>query len=126
MPRKAETVALNVDGAVLTFSPQAGIALTVHAIDGKYPPYERVIPREVDGTAGNYDPSILERVGSALQALGGSKSQQCVRLFQNGPDRGAWIMSETAQHIAHLAVLMPLRVGMDIRDANKAAAAVLA
>lgn len=114
-PKKSVTLEMDAEvmsGAVrLTFRPDAVSSTSCSAIDGRYPDYMRVIPATVDGTAGNYDPTLLSRVADALAAFGSRKTTHHVRLYQNGPSNAAWMMLEpTSGEVApHLAVIMPLR-----------------
>lgn len=99
--------------ATLTFRPSRGIQTSCAALDGRYPDYPRVIPATVDGTAGNFDPQLVACMGDALQALGNCKSQQQVRMYQNGPNKAAWMMLDGSSAAPHVGVIMPLRTHDD-------------
>lgn len=93
--------------------------LTGHALAGyTYPDYVRAIPSTMApsmGTAGNYDPALVARVGKALATLAGLKTQHAVQIIQNGPDNTALAMLDESKVVKvaapppHVAVLMPCR-----------------
>lgn len=111
-PRGAETMGLVIEDRTLTFTPAPGVTMAALAVDDNYAPWRRVVPSSCSGDAGNYDPGLLSRVGDALQALGGTKTQQFVRLWQNGPNNPAIAMlANDVNAPPHVALIMPLHVG---------------
>lgn len=76
------------------------------AIDGKFPPYERVVPRTVSGEAGNYNPQYLVDANKALALYAGKDpSKSFARVSQNGPDKACLITSSATA----LCIVMPMR-----------------
>lgn len=129
--KKAATLFVDIEPgepARVTLRAMTGASMTCTGIDGRYPDYLRVIPATVDGVAGTYDPTRYSRVGDALQILGGLKTTQEVRLYQNNVDKAAWMMLDNSVGaIPHVAVIMPLRAhnAMSVEDAGKAVARVV-
>ena len=82
----------------------AGNAMVFKRIDGKFPDYQRVVPKTVSGIAGNFNPDYLAISNAAKQDIHGKNAIPPV-LLQNGPDGAA------IQLIAEnfFAVIMPLR-----------------
>lgn len=110
VPKKAFTIDVTIGDGGLTFIPAPGVSLMADAVDAGYPQWRQVVPATCSGEAGHYDPSLLARVGDALQALAGAKTQQQVRLWQNGPERAALATLTAAESAPpHVAVIMPLR-----------------
>lgn len=129
VPRTSDVLPLDVDAGKLTYRPLPGITFGDTAMDYTYPQWQRVIPASVDGSPGNYDPELIARVGDALQKLGGTRSQQPVRIFQNGPSSGAWAMLDNGHcDVPHVAVIMPCRTrdGMTQADAARRVSEALA
>lgn len=117
-PKKADSFEIDAEpatddnGAHLTIRPAPGTATQCRAYDARYPDYARVVPLKVDNVAGNYDPALVATVGAALQTLEGRKTQQQVRLYQNGPNNAAWARLDGG-NVPHLAVIMPVRTHND-------------
>jgi len=127
VPRTSDVLPLDVDAGRLTYRPMPGITFGDTAMDSTYPEWRRVLPTSVDGQPAHYDPSLVARIGDALQLLGGLRSQQPVRIFQNGPDCGAWAMLDNGHcDVPHVAVIMPLRNTMPQSDAAARVAALVA
>jgi hypothetical protein len=127
VPRTSDVLPMDVDAGRLTYRPLPGITFGDTAMGYTYPQWQRVIPASVDGQPGHYDPALVARIGDALQLLGGLRTQQPVRIFQNGPDRGAWAMLDTGHcDVPHVAVIMPLRNKMPQSDAAARVAALVA
>lgn len=106
--KKRESLPLTVEGDKLTLAVDSG-TVTGIAYDARYPDYPRVVPTACDGTAGNYDPSLVSQLADALQILGGRRTTQQVRVFQNGPDKAALVMLAADDAVPHVGVVMPVR-----------------
>jgi len=89
----------------LTVRFATGQSYGCKAIDGRFPDYGRIIPRELDGTPGSYNPEYILAASDALASLTGSNHP--ARVFQNGPDKPCIV-----QHVngPALAVVMPMRM----------------
>lgn len=70
-------------------------------LDGKYPEYRRVVPAEVDGTAAQFDPRLVNRVDKACAILG---YKFFVGIAPNGNSSGLSVIDE-----GFLVVTMPFK-----------------
>lgn len=68
---------------------QNGTSIVGKTIDGRYPDYRRVIPREVSGEAAQFNANYIGDLGKAARILYGSK-YTCPTIGHNG-DKGALI-----------------------------------
>jgi DNA polymerase-3 subunit beta len=96
---KSQTVTLAFDDGKWSL---AGIAFT--PVDGKFPPYRRIIPRQCSGEAAQFNVEFLARFLKAAKALG-VKSQPIIR--HNG-DGGAQVQFY-GRDDEFVGVIMPLR-----------------
>ena len=46
------------------------ISTTAKELDGRFPDYRRVVPKEVDGTTAQFDPRLINRIDKACSILG--------------------------------------------------------
>mgnify|MGYP001616049230 CR=1 FL=1 len=76
-----------------------------HAIDGKFPEWQKVIPDKCRGTAGAYNWNYLAQFGACLKEVVGDGFSVCLK--QNG-EEAAIVTHPTA---SFLGVLMPMRMG---------------
>jgi DNA polymerase-3 subunit beta len=97
--RKSPTVALALDEGRWSLG---GIAFT--PVDGKYPPYRRIIPVRASGTAAQFDADLIARFRKAGKALG-VKGHPVIR--HNGDD-GAQVQF-VGREDEFVGVLRPLR-----------------
>jgi DNA polymerase-3 subunit beta len=129
-------VAASLAGRGVTVSlPLAGWQMTVDRVDGRFPDYDRVIPRTVSGLAAEYNPEYLADARDALGLwLGIGNGTAHVRTYFNGgADRADAACVVTGAGVAALAVVMPMRVDnpelpecigwLDAREADTATAA---
>ncbi len=99
------SLVLNDDGTARILNPASEQDIGFKPIDGVFLPYQRFAPKEVDGTAGNYDVELLYLFVEVNKALG-AKYPGTIDLQQNGP---------TGAALVHLAdsnfkgVVMPYR-----------------
>ncbi|WP_334166820.1 DNA polymerase III subunit beta [Achromobacter mucicolens] len=77
-------------------------------VDGRYPDYVRVIPSEVSGKAGNYNPELLGRAQAAADIVTGKSAHLCLQ--QNGAEGAALA---TCAAPGFVAVVMPIRPPKD-------------
>lgn len=79
---------LNEDGTARILNPASEQDIGFKPIDGVFPDYQRVVPKEVDGTAGNYDFELLYLFVEVNKLLG-AKHPGMIDLQQNGPTGAA-------------------------------------
>ena len=79
---------------------------TITPIDGKFPDYERIIPKETSGEVGNYDFTLLNKFAMVHKALG-SRDFGCCKLDQNGAEGAARVTFRS--HPEFTGVIMPFR-----------------
>ena len=75
---------------------------TAKELDGKFPDYRRVVPGEVDGTAAQFDPDLVNRIDKACSILG---YKHFAGIAQNGKSSGLSVIDE-----GFLVVTMPFDV----------------
>jgi DNA polymerase III sliding clamp (beta) subunit (PCNA family) len=78
-------------------------------VAGRFPDYERVIPRHTDGEAGQYDPANLERFRQAAVLFGATHGQDTahIAVHHNGAQGAALVELSSAD--AFVGVVMPMR-----------------
>lgn len=84
------SLVLNDDGTARILNPASEQDIGFKPIDGVFPDYQRVVPKEVDGTAGNYDVELLYQFVEVNKALG-AKYPGMIDLQQNGPTAAALV-----------------------------------
>lgn len=72
---------------------------TAKEMDGKFPDYRRVVPSEVDGTAAQFDPKLVNRIDRACSLLG---YKHFVGIAHNGRSSALSVVDE-----GFLIVTMP-------------------
>lgn len=90
-------------------------------IDGRYPDYERVMPREVSGEMVNFDPALSSLAARALAKVASTSG---VPMIDHNGNAGA-IMAYTGTGERAIAVLMPLRAPRNGHNATAEMAAFL-
>ena len=81
---------LNEDGTTRILNPASEQDIGFKPIDGVFPDYQRAVPKDVVGTAGNYDVELLYRFVEVSKALG-AKYPGMIDLQQNGPTGAALV-----------------------------------
>ena len=76
-------------------------------IDGKFPDFTRVIPKEVSGEAGHYNAEYLLRCQQAAEDFAGRKGKNFASIGQNGNSAAVATVSASDSFVA---VVMPMRV----------------
>jgi DNA polymerase-3 subunit beta len=114
IPKEAISAALKGAGPVLELRVVTLEGETLYSlnsigfkpIDGKFPEYNRVIPKTVSGEAGQYDIDLLGRAYKAVRLSNGDKKCGAIALHQNG-ESGAVVQGvrERTQ-----CVIMPRRI----------------
>jgi len=84
----------------------AGQAFIFKPVDGKFPDYRRVIPKDITGEAACYQPEFLQRVCDAAVDLGNAKTAN-FGMGYNGNSGAVCSINPDC-----LAVIMPLRQDM--------------
>lgn len=84
------SLVLNDDGTARILNPASEQDIGFKPIDGVFPDYQRVVPKEAAGTAGNYDFELLYRFVEVSKALG-AKYPGMIDLQQNGPTGAALV-----------------------------------
>lgn len=84
----------------------AGQAFIFKPVDGKFPDYRRVIPKDITGEAACYQPEYLQRVQDAAVDLGNTKTAGFAMGY-NGNGAAVCPISDDC-----LAIVMPLRQNM--------------
>jgi DNA polymerase-3 subunit beta len=77
------------------------ITTTAKELDGKYPDYRRVVPKEVDGTTAQFDPKFISRIDRACSILG---YKFFVGIAYNGNSSGLSVIND-----GFLVVTMPFK-----------------
>ena len=99
------SLVLNDDGTARILNPASEQDIGFKPIDGVFPAYRHLVPKEVDGTAGNYDVELLYLFVEVNKALG-AKTPGMIDLQQNGPT-GAALVHLTDPNFT--GVVMPYR-----------------
>jgi DNA polymerase-3 subunit beta len=86
------------------------ISTTAKEVDGKFPDYRRVVPKEVDGATAQFDPNLINRINKACSILG---YKFFVGIAYNGDSSGLSVIDE-----GFVVVTMPFKA-----DPNKASPA---
>lgn len=106
--RKVYPIELSECGGTEGRIDYAGQAFIFKPVDGKFPDYTRVLPRQISGEPACYQPEYLQRVNDAACDLGFSKLKiGCFAMGYNG--NGPALCSITDDCFA---VVMPLRQDM--------------
>lgn len=85
-----------------------GATFTAKEIDGLFPEWRRVVPKETTGEAAQFDATLLERMQTAMAEiyLGNAKKTHYVRVHHNGPTGGALVTCADGDTVG---VVMPVR-----------------
>ncbi len=84
------SLVLNDDETARILNPASEQDIGFKPIDGVFPDYQRVVPKEVDGTAGNYNIELLYQFVEVNKSLG-AKYPGVIDLQQNGPTGAALV-----------------------------------
>ena len=90
-----------VKGGMLTLQSD-GKTVQGQAVDAKYPDYLRVIPQEVSGEIGQFDPNLLGDFGKVAKMLG--VPSNAVDIIHNGENNSAIV-----KMAGFFGVVMPCR-----------------
>ena len=99
------SLVLNEDGTARILNPASEQDIGFKPIDGVFPDYQRVVPKEVDGTAGNYDVELLYRFVEVNKLLG-AIYPGAIDLQQNGTTAAALVRLTDSNFTG---VVMPYR-----------------
>jgi hypothetical protein len=88
-----------------------GASMSAPAVDGKFPDYARVIPRDLTGKTGQFNPRYVADAYAAVLELNNGKA--CAPQLQHNGTGGALMTFER-----FAAVIMPWRCGEDAIDAR--------
>lgn len=103
----------------------AGAAVTSGAIDGTYPDWRRVVPREpASGAVAQYDCDLLATFRDAMRQLAGGKTDALPIVAHNGDNPAIVDMGDAGGRVQAFGVLMPFRVMRDVLTAAPAWTAV--
>jgi len=83
-----------------------GQSITFDAVDGTFPDWRRVVPKETSGEVGQFNPSYIGDFAKMAKILGGKKDTP-VRIAHNG--EGPSLVS-FGDEIDGIAVIMPIRI----------------
>lgn len=110
--RHVERVTLQHDGlAMATLSNLKGADLSFKPIDGKYPDWRRVVPKECDGTKGCYNPELLATFSAIARELANNRDAiPVVTVAQNGTGCALVKWSDADNYIG---AVMPWRITSD-------------
>lgn len=78
------------------------ISTTAKELDGRFPDYRRVVPKEVDGTTAQFDPRLINRIDKACSILG---YKFFAGIAYNGDRSGLSVIDE-----GFVVVTMPFKV----------------
>ena len=83
-------------------------AVTGLEIEGRFPQYQLIVPQEVSGVTGNFNPQLLAAVDKAITLCAYEEpKEQATILHHNGSDKAAVM---TCSNPGVLGVIMPMRV----------------
>jgi DNA polymerase III sliding clamp (beta) subunit (PCNA family) len=106
LPKKGD-VLLSFDSDAKTYAlSHADGTRSGAVVDGKYPYWRQVLPREASGEAAQFDPDLLVRLQKSARTAADSKAA-ALRIHHNG-ENGT--LASTAETDAWLGVCMPLRI----------------
>jgi DNA polymerase-3 subunit beta len=96
------------DRGLALSSPATGVTIAATEVDGRFPDYSRIIPRETSGEAGQISPALLSRAADALALIAPCRDVlRELRLDHNG------VSSPSVMHcgpdVPALVVIMPYR-----------------
>lgn len=95
------------DNAKIVFTPRditltfGDTTTTANELEGRFPDYRRVVPREVDSTLAQYDPRLVSRIDKACTLLG---YKFFVGIAPNGNSSGLSVIDDS-----FLVVTMPFK-----------------
>jgi DNA polymerase III sliding clamp (beta) subunit (PCNA family) len=106
LPKKGE-VLLSFDSDAKTYSlSHADGTRSGAVVDGRYPEWRRIVPREASGEAATFDPDLLARLQKSARTAVDVKAA-ALRIHHNGENS---TLASTAETDAWIGVCMPLRI----------------
>lgn len=103
---KRAKVEISWDGGTVINAAAGGVSIAGTAIDGRYPEYLRVIPREPSGEFGFVCPQLAAEMVDAFRAAG-MGADAYLRVKYNGASGAAVYASNQVPNM--LGIIMPLR-----------------
>ena len=102
--KPCQSVQITTDGATVTMAA-GGASMSGAAIDGRYPDYDRILPRGIPtGEVAQFQPHYVSDAYAAVKELAGKGES----LFPTLRHSGAYGVA-TVAYARFLAVIMPLR-----------------
>ena len=95
----------HVEGMKWSISYINAPTITFDVVDGTFPDWRRVVPKETNGEAAQYNPLLLASFCKAKKTLG-AKSPDVVAVSHNGPGPALVSLGET---VDGFGVIMPFR-----------------
>ena len=99
------TITYGAEG--LWIAREGGLTSKVEPIDGKFPDYARVFPKEASGEAGQFDPDLLARISKALRLATFPPKAKPVTVGHNGTSSALVFFHGYSER--GIAVCMPIR-----------------
>lgn len=101
--KPGQSVQITTDGAAVTIA-SGGASMSGAAVDGRYPDYDRILPRGVPtGKVAQFNPQYVSDAYAAVKELAGKGD-----LFPTLRHTGAYVAA-TVAYERFLAAIMPLR-----------------
>jgi DNA polymerase-3 subunit beta len=111
--RKIDEATMTIEpkekGAIVISIYYAGATYIEDAIDGTFPDWRRVIPRECDGTLAQFNPDYLAAFADAGRVLGNGKCDVSVAISHNGGSPALVRFWHEDKPIKSFGVIMPMR-----------------
>jgi DNA polymerase-3 subunit beta len=109
-----------IDQATMTIEPKekgaiaisiyyAGATYIENAIDGTFPDWRRVMPRECDGTVAQFNPDYIAAFADAGRVLGNGKCDVAVTISHNGGSPALVRFWHEDKPVKSFGVIMPVR-----------------
>lgn len=103
------TLAGSGSEATATLALPTGASFGETLIDGRFPDWQRVMPAEMSGQPGQYNPDYLAAAADALVIHGAAAKPEGIRIAHNGADKACIVYAPGQSDNFAFVVVMPLR-----------------
>jgi len=105
--KKTDTVMFTFDSKSVT-AQRGSVQSTCEPIDGKFPDYEKVCPKECGGETTQFDPALLATVGKAVLMASDAPADAIPAVAHNG--LSAAVVAANGYEHRTIGLIMPCRV----------------